>query len=148
MIGLLLVTALLAEPAGADAPSALSLTFEGCSDREAREIEDVVRADVAWAPGDPSIVLTLRCQATGILLSLEVDETPGEERFVDLSQTAAEARLRTVALIATELVLVGRTAPPSVPLRRAKQGPALPASGCFALGARLVKARSFLCFLF
>jgi len=112
---LLVLASLLAELAS----SPLSFTFEGCSQTEASEMEEVVRADVAWAPGDPSIALTLRCQPAGVLLSLFVDEARTAERFVDLAQTAPEARLRTVALIATELVLVGRSAPPAVRSQRA-----------------------------
>jgi len=131
LIGLVVLASLLAQPADGTAPSALSFAFEGCSDTDAQEIEDVVRADIAWAPGDPSIVLTLQCQAAGVRLSLLIDDTPGQERFVDLAQTAAEARLRTVALIATELVLVGRSAPPTVRSRRAgaDRGPTSPSSG-------------------
>jgi len=121
----------MAQPADAVAPSALSFAFEGCSDAEAKEIEEVVRADITWAPGDPSIVLTLRCQAGGVRLWLLIDDVAGPERFVDLAQTAPEARLRTVALIATELVLVGRSGPPVVRSTRAgrDRGPPSPSSG-------------------
>jgi len=130
LIALLVLASLLAEPAGDLGTSPLAFTFDGCSEAEAREIEEVVRADVAWAPGDPSIALTLRCQPAGVLLSLFVDDVPTAERFVDLARTASEARLRTVALIATELVLVGRSAPPTVRPERAAvdRGPAPPSS--------------------
>jgi hypothetical protein len=110
----LFVLVSLAGPMEEAGVPALSFEFTGCPAGEAQEMEELVRADVSWAPGDPSMSLTLRCEPTGIAIALKVDEAGAGERFVNLATTPADARARTAALIATELILVGRMAAPAV----------------------------------
>lgn len=126
MILPLLMLATFAGPTDAGEVPALVFAFTGCPDDEAREIEELVRADVSWAPGDPAMVLALRCDATGILMTLKADDSPAGERLVNLTTTPAEARARTAALIATELILVGRRAAPPVALPRSRAAASAP----------------------
>lgn len=123
----LLLTLLAGDTAAAtggtavDPDPAATLTFQflGCPDGLAREVEDLVRADVSWAPGDPPAALTVQCEAARVTLLLPGDDGGVAERKLDLATTPPEARARTAALIATELILVGRRSPlPTLPARR------------------------------
>ena len=105
---------------GADPAAPLTFQFLGCPDDLAREVEELVRADVAWAPGDPPAALTIRCEEARVTLLLAGDDARVTERKLELATTAPEARARTTALVATELILVGRRSPaPVLPARRA-----------------------------
>lgn len=128
-----------------DVGAPLTFRFLGCPDELARDVEELVRADVAWAPGDPPVALTVRCDDARVTLLLAGDDgglepsdagakrsdggpEPGDvgvKRRLDLATTPPEARARTAALIATELILMGRKSPPPVlPVRRATMAPA------------------------
>lgn len=100
------------EPPPADA--ALTFQFAGCGDDLARDVEQLIRADVSWAPGDPPVALTVRCQEPLITLLLGGDDVRVTERKLDLAATPLEARARTAALVATEPILMGRRSPPPV----------------------------------
>lgn len=107
------------DPVQAEAAAALTFQFAGCPEELARDIEELVRADVSWAPGDPPVALTVRCEPPCVTLRLAGDDVPATERRLDLASTPAEARARTAALVATELILMGRKSPPPVlPARR------------------------------
>lgn|GEM_PF-6783342 len=106
-------------PTAAEAEAALTFQFQGCPEQLAREVEELVRADVSWAPGDPPVALTVRCEDARVTLLLAGDDSRVAERKLELATTPPEARARTTALIATELILVGRKSPPPVlPVRR------------------------------
>jgi len=109
-----------AGPAEPEAAPALSFQFVGCPDDLSRDVEELVRADVSWAPGDPPAALTVRCEDARVTLLLAGDDARVTERRLELATTPREARARTAALIATELILVARRSPPPVlPVRRA-----------------------------
>ena len=108
------------EDSGSPAASPLSFSFEECAPAVASEIERLLRADVAWAPGDPAMVIHVRCQSSGVTITLTADDDQTADRFVDLTGIADDARPRTVALIATEMLLLARGKTTMVPLRRSE----------------------------
>ena len=100
--------------------AALTFQFAGCPGELARDVEEMVRADVSWAPGDPPAALTVRCEVARVTLLLAGDDVRMAERTLDLVTTPPQARARTTALVATELILMGRRpVPPVLPARRA-----------------------------
>ena len=159
MIAVLSVLWALADPAepAAEAPP-LSLVFEGCGERPSREIERLLRADVSWAPGDPTMVVTFRCQAGGIAVALTSDDNPVGDRLVSLPEAspangdgrgpaaAQNALPRAVALIAAEMILLAReqgaevTLPPSpratVPMKTTAASTPLPDDAPAAISPR------------
>jgi len=112
---------LLPEPAEPQtAEAALTFEFAGCSADLARDVEEMVRADVSWAPGDPPAALAVRCAEASVTLLLAGDDSRRvTERKLELATTPPQARARTAALVATELILMGRRpVPPVLPARR------------------------------
>ena len=107
-----------------EASAALAFQFVGCADDLVHDVEELIRADVAWAPGDPPVALTVRCEPAGVTLLLAGDDGRGTERKLDFASTPSQARARTAALVATELILMGRRSPPPV-LRRAPEAGAV-----------------------
>jgi hypothetical protein len=104
--------------AGSPAVAPLAFSFEECAPLVARDIERLLRADVAWAPGDPTTVIRVRCEALGVRIALTVDDDQTVDRFVDLTGIGDDARPRTVALIAAEMLLLARGQTTMVPLRK------------------------------
>jgi len=115
------------ETAEPDPAAALTFQFVGCPADLARDVEELVRADVSWAPGDPPAALTVRCTATGVVLLLAADDARAAERTLELATTPPEARARTAALVATELILMARRPlPAALPRRRGPAAVATP----------------------
>jgi hypothetical protein len=136
MIGLLAILASLADPAAAAARAAglpeLTLAFEGCATEDAGEVERMVRADVSTAPGDPTIVVAVRCRDQAVTLVVTADDNAAGSRSVDLAGTAAEAWTRAVALITVEMILDARRAGAATPALSRKIREAAPTAAADA----------------